>query len=399
MVRMADGSHKPIEDVRTLDEVATAEGRRGRVLQTMVRRNTDSIAHVRLRGHNAFRSTREHPILARRHSGPRRSSTFTEEYTPAYELRPGDYVALTRYQPEPIATLEVNGLVDIREVHGAIDGRINTGGVMSDIAPLPSILFKDRGLGRLLGLYAAEGHTTVNKVVWTFGKHEADLVNETMALVKDVLEAQPRIQQRPNNSTNVVLYGKTWRLLFERLVPGTSRHGDKRLSPEVTASPPEFLAALLDGWLDGDGHRRRTGCQGVTVCQRLALDMHAIAQILGRRPTLGVSTPSPNKYAATRQDRWDILIGEGDGKNVAEQTDTAVWRRVIRVELEPHDGWVFNLHVEGDESYVANGVGVHNCVGSRVAPLVHGPARCARLPRCHVSPPRCPVPAADGRMA
>lgn len=49
-VRMADGSHRKIEDVRLLDEVVTAEGRTGRVLQTMVRPASE-LVEVRAWGH------------------------------------------------------------------------------------------------------------------------------------------------------------------------------------------------------------------------------------------------------------------------------------------------------------------------------------------------------------
>jgi len=41
--------------------------------------------------------------------------------------------------------------------------------------------------------------------------------------------------------------------------------------------------------------------------------------------------------------------------------DKCLWRRFESVEEEPYDGYVFNLEVEGDHSYVAEGIGVHNC--------------------------------------
>ena len=219
-------------------------------------------------------------------------------------------------------------------------------------------------MGRLIGLYAAEGCTTENKVVWCFGSHESEtLVPETVALIERALGAVARIQRRPNNSVNVVLYGKAWRLLFSKLVPGTSRHGDKHLSASVTHGPTEYLEAILNGWLDGDGHRRRTMVEGVTVSRRLALDMHAIATAVWLRPSLNESKPSMNRHAATRQRRYGVSIGLVGSNRSAQQGHSAVWRRVETVRTEPFSGHVFNLEVEGDHSYVADGVGVHNCVG------------------------------------
>ncbi|HXG72305.1 MAG TPA: hypothetical protein VNJ04_16995, partial [Gemmatimonadaceae bacterium] len=52
------------------------------------------------------------------------------------------------------------------------------------------------------------------------------------------------------------------------------------------------------------------------------------------------------------------------------------WRRVHGLEFEPFVGPVYNLHVQGDNSYVAEGIGVHNCVAHawaakvRAAPIM-----------------------------
>jgi hypothetical protein len=351
-VRMADGSQRRIEEIKLLDEVVTAEGRIGTVLQTMVRRADDGLVRVNLRGHLDLRCTPEHPVLTQR------------GYVPAKELTAGDRVAITCFTPKRTDPISTTDVIDLSEFRGIVEGRIATGGVVSEIARIPELIGKTPALGRLVGLYAAEGHTTANKVVWSYGGHEKDtLVQETISLIKSAFDATARIQVRPNNSINVVLYGKTWRLLFEALVPGTSKWGDKHLSPLVTSGSPDYLAAILAGWLDGDGHRRRHTVTGISVSRNLSLDMHAIGTALGRRPVIRESAPSMNRHAATRQMRYDVEFSNGGGTNVVPQDDTAMWRRVNGVEREPFDGHVFNLHVEGDESYVADGVGVHNCVG------------------------------------
>ena len=356
-IRMADGSQRPIQRVRLLDEVVTAEGGIGRVMQTMVRPYEGELVGVNLRGHHVVFCTPEHPFLTER------------GYVAAQELTPSDYVAVTRYLPPPVEGFDTNGLPKPKSRYrGTTSGPVNTGGVTSFVTEVPVSISFSHSMGRILGLYAAEGHTTENKVVWSFGKHEKDtLVPELVSLLRDALSIEARIQVRPNESINVVVYGKPWKALFSMLVPGTSKHGDKHLSHHVTAGGLEFLSGVLDGWLDGDGHRRRTSVEGVTVCPRLALDMHAIANGLGRMPTTNVSAPSANRHAKTRQDRWSITLPEGGGQNLMRQTDKAVWRKVSSIERKPFCGFVFNLHVEGDESYVAEGLGVHNCVGFSMA--------------------------------
>lgn len=402
LVRLADGSQRKIEEIRLLDEVVTAEGRTGRVLQTMVRSYDEPLVRVVAWGHSHLRCTPNHPILTRR------------GYVPAGELTGDDWIALPRYFPvAPVAMIAPQDIVFIGELRTKKEGNLTFhsryGTVDNAISALPDKIEMDEKFGRLIGLYAAEGCQTANKVVWCYGSHEQEtLVPETVELIRETLGAEARIQVRPNNSTQVVLYGKHWRHLFATLVPGTTKHGDKHLSRHVTNTSAVFLRAVLDGWHDGDGHVRRKLTQetrdGITVSKQLGADMHAIAVALGCKPAIVHSQPVTNRYAATRQSRWNIkfpvwpdgeapeetrpnhclcgcgglvpvprryrvsryITGHHDYRSAAqwrtEQDDQHLWRKVREVVEEPFDGgYVFNLHVEGDESYVADGVGVHNC--------------------------------------
>jgi hypothetical protein len=356
LVRMADGSHKPIEDVRTLDEVVTAEGGVGRVLQTMARFHADGLVRLRLRGHGHLRLTPDHPVLSER------------GYVAACDLSGEDRVALTRHlgatrDSLPAAEIAYEHRSPSHALRESVRHHDRHGGVTTSVVTeVPERLRLTESLGRLFGLYLAEGHTTPNRVVWTYGKHEREtLVEETVSLVADQLGAPARVQNRPNETQNVVLYGKPWRLLFERLF-GTGAAG-KGVPGGLASGGPDFLRGMLDGWLAGDGHRRRTTRQGVTISHRLALDMFGIAQGLGLRPTLRPSQPLPSHGVKRRRTRWDLEIPVGGGENLQRQDDRAVWRKVTGLDFDEFAGFVFNLHVEGDESYVAEGVGVHNCVG------------------------------------
>ena len=40
-----------------------------------------------------------------------------------------------------------------------------------------------------------------------------------------------------------------------------------------------------------------------------------------------------------------------------------MWRKVRKISKEKHIGWVHNFEVDEDNSYIAEGIGVHNCVG------------------------------------
>lgn len=367
LVRMADGSQKRIEDVRLLDVVATAEARTGVVHQTMVRHATE-LVELDLWGHRrGFRATPEHPVLVMRNAGSRRNPDMQTEYVSVSELKPDDLVALPRYKPTDDSLIEPKTIVDMTEFRGMVAGDVTTGGVTYTIHPLPPLIAKTVGFGRLIGLYAAEGSTTANKVVWSYSAaEEKTLVAETVELLKTCFDLQARLQYRPNNCINVVVYGKAWRRLFAALVPGTSKHGDKHLSSHVTSGSDEYRKAIFEGWIDGDGHRRRSSVQGVTVCEQLGHDMFGLALSIGLNPVIRSSAPVLNEYAKTRQQRYELEYGVGIATTENAKfvdTDAALWRKVAEIRTVQYDGPVYNLHVQGDESYIANSIGVHNCVG------------------------------------
>lgn len=66
LIRMADGSFKPIEKISCLDRVLTAEGNVSTVTQTMVRKHAGEIANVTIDGEATLVCTPEHPVLTQR---------------------------------------------------------------------------------------------------------------------------------------------------------------------------------------------------------------------------------------------------------------------------------------------------------------------------------------------
>lgn len=356
-VRMADGTERPIETVRLLDEVLTAEGNVGRVRQLMVR-DADSLVRLTLYGHSHLRMTGEHPVLTRR------------GYVAAKELEIGDWVAMPRYVPGRTSFIQTAEHVPLTRWTVRQERRVRYAGVAGRAAatitktPLPDVIHLTPETGRIFGLFLAEGNTDAAKVVWTFNINETEtLVAELVGLLKSEWGVEGHIQPKPaNGSIKVVVYGNVWARLFESLCSTGS--GSKRLHRDLTDAPREFLEAMFRGWMDGDGFERRNSTSGVTISRDLALGMFDIAQALGYRPAIRRVEPVMNKWAASRRPRWEVECGNG-GKDTyrCEMDETHVWRRVRGVVEEDYSGPVFNMSVEGDESYVAEGIGVHNCTG------------------------------------
>lgn len=350
-IRMADGSERPIEDVRLGESVVTAEGRLGRVLRTMLRDESSGLVRLILWGHSHLRLTREHPVLTSR------------GYIAAGELSIGDEVGLPQYAPsEAIAEIAPRSLVRRHRV-GSVE--------------LPESIRLDEGFGRLVGLWLAEGSADGTKVRWYYGDHEANtLVPETVELIRDALGVEAHAVRRSSGSWWVTLYGTPWNALFKSL--GGERVESKRLAPVLCNGFSRFLGAMFDGWMAGDGGSHGGTLEGVTVSKDLALAMYDIAQALGRHPAITRSEPVLNSAAKSRLPRWTLSLAPGAGR--CRQDESHVWRKVRELRIEEYEGPVYNLSVEGDESYVAEGIGVHNCTGNAIAGAIEFERMKQRLP-------------------
>jgi hypothetical protein len=124
----------------------------------------------------------------------------------------------------------------------------------------------------------------------------------------------------------------------------------------------------------------------------MAMNMFDIATYLGHQPHIYVQQAKLSHGVKSRQPVWNV--GWGDGAVLdhftydyrKHQTDTHLWRRVEGIELEPYNGVVFNLEVEEDHSYVAEGIGVHNCAAEGAAGCVMVLRALAGLPHVVLNP-------------
>jgi hypothetical protein len=362
-VRKFDGEQVKIQDLKVLDKVLTAEGNEGVITSVMCRQYNGNIFNLKFKGHHGIKCTPEHPFLTQR------------GYVEAKNLLLGeDYVCITKSPFQSIFEIDTTNIMKNYTGKGKKNGTINHANrhgkkVISTITDVPVILNANYNLGRILGLYAAEGYIGECRVMWTFNmKEEHTLVKELCAILKEELNITARIQYRvSNNVIDVVVWGKHWGYLFGTLISGTSKRGDKKLSRYITNLNEDFAKGLLYGWLDGDGYRRDTSYIGVSVCHQLSLDMHNIATSLNITSSINESLPSINKHAKTRQNRWIVTLQEGNGQNHPKKDDDCIWRKYMSCSIESYEGYVFNLHVEGDNSYVAENIGVHNCVAYSIS--------------------------------
>jgi hypothetical protein len=235
--------------------------------------------------------------------------------------------------------------------------RLARGGYSDAVAPravpVPAVVEVDERTARLIGLYLAEGHVTRNQTSWSFHIDEpfGDEVEQLIAQVLSLNAA--RSTSRANSAQQVHVYSKAIAEVFASTF-GKGAYAKAMPADWVWRLGDAELYALLRGLFDGDGykrHGRETLCTVSPILARQACD--AIRR-LGDSSSIAFDSSSGSHGA------WRVMWSSGDSRGT-ERTPTGTWHPVTNVESQHYAGWVHNLEVGEDESYVVEGLATHNC--------------------------------------
>ncbi len=109
----------------------------------------------------------------------------------------------------------------------------------------------DERFVRLLGYYVAEGHMDENRVVFSFGKHEREYVDEIVNYFRD-LGLSPKVYDK-GSAVQIVINSKIIVELFKSLGVGCNAR-EKRVPPIIYSLPDNLKIEFLKGYFNGDGN-------------------------------------------------------------------------------------------------------------------------------------------------
>ena len=267
--------------------------------------------------------------------------------------------------------------------------------------PLPKVVKVDGRLARLLGYFASDGCVhrgpmrrggQCNQVSFYFGIGERKYADDVCALMRSVFMAEPRISQR-GRMWCVRLCSRDLAVWFKAHCRSGLRRGEKILPPEITEGPDQVLRQAIIGLWRGDGSIGSHTASYVTVSRDLAWQVQVMLSRLGMPSRVSWTRGCvAGPVRASERGVWTVHVS-GDGHRRLSKmlghprtdevrltsrlraTEDGVELGCRGISLQRYDGWVYNLSVEEDESYVANGVAVHNC--SHVLEHVKDPAAAA----------------------
>lgn len=427
-VLMADGSERPIEDVAIGDDVVTHTGASRRVLDVGRRSYTGRIVSIEVRGSaDPVRMTAEHPVAvypnvqAKGQHGYRRGPL---RWVAAESVAVGDRVLLpsgpdgfrdavidiARFLPDEALARVWKMPILVGDDH--IRAKGTTRMIRRRIVVDPSF-------GRLVGLYLAEGCIRRRKVkaglrpagvTFTYGSDEEDLAVETVALLDRVFGVDSYVVRVPKkNVIRVRCDSGTVAFALAGICPGDVY--SKRVPDAIHRADRATRMACLRGWLDGDGHLRsdktpgatadHTHCVliGVTSSSALARSMRRLALSCGLHPSvhrrrvarshrpaaMAVNFYGPEATAVypERSEMACRSIPDRRSIQYVRVPEGFLCKVKAVEEIEVVGLPVYNLEVEEDHSYVADGIAVHNCVSrgmKRAQELLLGLMRYAGWP-------------------
>ncbi len=245
----------------------------------------------------------------------------------------------------------------------------------------------------IAGLFIAEGHVSFHKnrpnsatIGFTFNIKETDLIDKTKQFFAKYLnlkltETINEINHSCQISVSSTIVAKLFQILF-----GDNCY-QKKIPPELLYLPIEKQRHLLNGIFTGDGHlrpenKKRSGKEYILETTSLTLANQVFNMLLRFDVLPSYKAISPRlenesiKYKITLF-RQDILKVFPDIKFFDNPKSTYkkgfilnnfAFVPIIKITEENFNGYVYNLTVNKDHSYVANFLAVKNCSWTTLFP-------------------------------
>jgi UDPglucose 6-dehydrogenase len=258
---------------------------------------------------------------------------------------------------------------------------------------VPVTLAADERFWRVVGLYLAEGHCTVDnarhRLQWSFPTDEADLVEEVRSFWAD-LGVKADVRRRAT-ATSVTVSSRLLAGWWLGVLGLGANSYDHRLPDLVWDAPQRHKHALLSGLWRGDGSWSFVARGPSVVLEYGTVSRELVDGVLRLLGELGVmarlkvgrtakSTVDTYRLVVSRADDVEGLLEfvRGEDRDVVsgslarqskriastayERSDGSAWVRITELARRPFKGFVYSLEVPGRQTFVTTGgLITHNC--------------------------------------
>lgn len=223
----------------------------------------------------------------------------------------------------------------------------------------------------LYGLYIAEGSTYSDdkfaRITWSVHQDEVDSV---VAVLSRVGLNYSLDNSSPDKCVRIQVNSRPM-VNWLRANTGSSCY-EKYVAPWVFGLDEKYRRSVFNGMVFGDGSVRKSGrISYTTTSKRLAYDLRVLAHSLGYSFSCSIRPPHEcmirgRKYNTASAYCIEMQELSGQKKPRCVVIDGQAWSPIYSVE--PHGvEHVWDLEVEEDNSFVCEGVIVHNSVGKSLS--------------------------------
>src|SRR3989454_2411680 len=354
-------SAKAIEEVVVGERVLGSDGAYHFVTEVMNHNHVGPMNRLTVKCFGEVTLTDEHPVLiARRERRKHVNEEFNHEWVEAAKVRPGDYAVYPI--PNEVRDMEVLRLSYRKKRK---DTRIRE---------LPESVPVNEDFLKFAGHYLAEGYVHRRSLIFTFNLKERHLAEDVAGLSKKLFGLRARIVERPEKGSMDVHVNSSYLAeIFEEWFGNGAEN--KRVPHDLMLLPPEKQRSLIQGMWLGDGYLGRKKAGYKTISPMLAEQLKLLLIRNGIVPTITVSAASgihQTSYqlqvvSARDYNRLSEILGstrrivKQGGKPPMIITGRDLYLPVRKNEAFDYSGPVYNLEVEGVNSYVTPSATLHNC--------------------------------------
>jgi len=380
------GGYKKIKDIKVGDTVLTHKGNFKRVTETFKRKFNDTILDLKTTIGNV-RLTSDHPIYAvkRKHKGKQfykhngkqkmktaENSSYNFSWLDAGVLERGDFMSF------PVPKLNNRERIVLDVPKNKVPAKENF--VDSPIEVTPNFM-------RLLGYYIAEGWYDKSKIGFAFHTKEKDYHDDVINLAKKCFMLDSYSVYTSGNKTNVLLNSSRLSMLFKKYYPGKSY--SKKLPQNYLFLSKKHLKEFICGLFRGDGSISGGRYTWATVSKELFDQVKIILLKIGIAFTTKISPKHRGKDGVLHRESYylsittqkymkmmDEIVGL-DCYNEKKKNHMYNWfstnkmiMPIRKITKEKYTGYVYNIEVEDDNSYVTRAGSVHNCLPKDLSAII-----------------------------
>lgn len=371
-ILMGDGTSKNIKDVSVGDEVISHTGTKRKVTELFSRKYSGpafEINHSNWKHFGTHVVTPEHPYFINGSEFLSIDKLNSFEFDKWGGIKStGDYLSLpANYIPSDKTEINYEDFVKlpVKEDKERVKLAYSRTG-----RTVPSKYTLDANLGWILGYFLAEGFYIKNGmssdaekfvgITFCSDEREIEYHEKVRTFAQSIGLTTSEFKNKQGHGYTQDIHNSTLATFFFELC---GQYSDKKtIHPTLMDANIEFLEGILKGFDAGDGTKRKSSYKELTTTSYdLASQLFTIAARLGLCPRV---TKKPE--AVGRKQAYLVHFIDTEYIHTQKRTKFKLENGYNQYRLDTkksieYSGTVYNIEVEEDHSYIADGVAVHNC--------------------------------------